>query len=238
MERNPGKLFLVPVPLGSTEFSRVISQPDLDLIRRLDLYLVENAKTSRQFIKSLESEIRIQDVEVIQLDKHGENKALIAEFLLKIQNGRNAGIMSECGMPGVADPGSEAVRMAHQQGIRVVPISGPSSIFLALAASGLNGQSFTFHGYLPKDKEDRIRKIKDLSSLTARNNSTQIFIETPYRNESLLQDLIQHANGELRLCVASGLTTTQEFIMTKRIHDWSKSALPKIKDIPSVFLLG
>lgn len=238
MTDKQGRLYLVPGPLAGTNLPQVVSSDDLEIIKRLDLYLVENAKTARQFIKSIDSEFKIQDIEVIQLDKHGNNKELIADFLSKIISGRNAGLMSECGIPGVADPGSEAVSMAHEKDIRVVPISGPSSIFLALAASGLNGQSFTFHGYLPKEKEERIRKIKDLSTLVVKQKSTQIFIETPYRNESLLHDLIQHANPEIRLCIASGIASLDEYIMTRRINNWFKSQLPKLKDIPTVFLLG
>ncbi|MEY3343621.1 MAG: hypothetical protein RL090_1305 [Bacteroidota bacterium] len=238
MTDKPGILYLIPVPLGENPLKEVLSEGTIELVRNLDLFIVENAKTARHFIKLFEPNFKLQDIEVIQLDKHSNNKELIAEFIAKVKSGRNAGLMSECGIPGVADPGSDVVLMAHAVGVRVVPMPGPSSIFLALAASGLNGQKFTFQGYLPKEKDERIRKIKDLSVMVIKEKYTHVFIETPYRNDALFQDLVKNANGELRLCIATGITTSHEFILTKRISEWVKVKPPVLKDIPCVFLLG
>ncbi len=231
---NPGTLYLIPTTLGSTFPEAILPADVLQQIRQLDEFIVENEKTARQFLKLCKTEIPQQQLLIHELDKHQSNvfEKYFFENLLK---GKNIGLMSEAGCPAVADPGAQIVAEAHRRNIQVVPLTGPSSLLLALMASGLNGQQFAFLGYLPKEKEERKMFIKKIEKESAQKRQTQIFIETPYRNNALLSDLLHSCNNETRLCIATDLTLPAESIRTKKILDWKKN-VPDLNKRFVVFL--
>jgi 16S rRNA (cytidine1402-2'-O)-methyltransferase len=234
-----GCLYLVPVPIGNSPMEWVIPNNVLNVAKQLDVYIAENAKTARAFLKSIQTIKPLNEITVLQLSKHDSNQPLIHEvFRDFLSRGINVGLVSESGMPSVADPGSEVVKMAHIAGFEVRPLVGPSSLLLALAASGLNGQKFSFHGYLPKDKTDRKLFLKELEINIRKTGATHLFIETPYRNEQLFSELVAQLSGEIRLCVASDLTGSAQYIRTLKIDEWRKVAIKDLTDIPTVFLLG
>lgn len=235
MQQKSGRLFLIPVPIGETTPGQVIPDGTLAAIRHLKVIIAENAKTARAFLKQFAMDSTLQEIEVLQIDKHGAAYDFNFYFE-KIRAGSDTGLMSEAGMPAVADPGAEFVRQAHIEGIQVVPLTGPSSILLALAASGLNGQGFAFHGYLPKDQQERISTIKTLERNASKWNQTQIFIETPYRNQSLLNDLINSCSGSTRLCVACNISSPDEIIRTLPVHEWKNHKIDLHKK-PTIFLI-
>ena len=227
-------LFLIPSTLAENETLNVVIPNDVqNIIKSLDYFLVENIKTARRFLKSVDKSIIIDDLTFEILDKKTtEDEAL--QLILPLLQGRKAGVISEAGCPGVADPGALAVELCHQNNIKVIPLVGPSSILLALMASGMNGQGFTFHGYLPIDKKARIQKIKELD----RNSSvSQIFMETPYRNNQLLQDVLKNSSNYTKLCVACNITSKEEMIKTKPIVEWKKTKIDLHKK-PTIFILG
>lgn len=237
-DNKKGTLYLIPVPIGNCPAEQIIPLHVLETTRALEIFIVENAKSARAYLKSILIGKPLQEIAVHQLDKHRSNKELLLEiFNGSLLKGQHAGVMSESGMPGLADPGSEAVLMAHGLGIQVIPLVGPSSLFLALAASGLNGQNFNFHGYLPKEKSERKSMLKDLESNSRKSGITHLFIETPYRNEQLFDDLLSSLSGETFLCIASDISGPEQFIKTQKINAW-KTTKPKLKDIPTVFLIG
>jgi len=231
----PGKLYLIPSNLspGSTN---VIPEQTRSVIASLDYFLVENARSARRFINALNLGIKIDQLRFELVEKKTSFEESM-ELLEPIRQGKNGGIISEAGCPGVADPGALTVSSAHQLGITVVPLSGPSSVLLALMASGFNGQSFIFHGYLPIDKNERKNKIRELERTAMRIGQTQIFMETPYRNEQIFQTLIQVCNNNTRLCIASNITSENEKIKTYSIERWKKSR-PNIHKIPTIFIIG
>lgn len=236
---NKGTLYLIPVPIGNCAANQILPEPVLETTRELDVFIVENAKSARAYLKSVIKDKALQNIAVHQLDKHHSNREMLVDiFKSTLLNGQDVGVMSESGMPALADPGSEAVILAHEMAVPVAPLVGPSSLFLALAASGLNGQKFSFHGYLPKEKSERKSAIKDLESSSRKTGTTHIFIETPYRNEQLFDDLINSLSGELLLCIASDVSGPEQFIKTQKINSWRQIAKPKLKDIPTVFLIG
>jgi 16S rRNA (cytidine1402-2'-O)-methyltransferase len=198
--------------------------------------LVENIRTARRFISSLKVEKNIPDLEFEVLDKNTSAEE-VKNLLLPVINGADAGIISEAGCPGIADPGAVAVKYAHNYGIKVVPLVGPSSILLALMASGFSGQSFVFHGYLPIEAKDREKSIKEIELMAMKKNQTQIFMETPYRNEKLFQDLLKYCRPDTLLCIAKDITGENEYINTLPISDW-KSSAPEIQKSPVIFLLS
>ena len=234
-----GTLYLIPVPIGDCSADQILPLTVLEKTRELDVFIVENAKTARAYLKQISTAKPLQEIAVHQLDKHNTNRELLREvFNNCLLKGQNVGVMSESGMPGLADPGSEAVKLAHDLGITVVPLVGPSSLFLALAASGLNGQNFNFHGYLPKEKSERKSILKDLESSSRKTGVTHLFIETPYRNEHLFDDLLGSLSGETYLCVASDISGPGQLIKTQKISVWRQMTKPRLKDIPTVFLIG
>ncbi|MFM7766767.1 MAG: SAM-dependent methyltransferase [Bacteroidota bacterium] len=238
-ENNKGTLYLVPVPIGECPADQILPITVLEKTRVLEVFIVENAKTARAYLKQISTAKPLQEIAVHQLDKHNSNKELISDvFNNSLLKGQDVGVMSESGMPGLADPGSEAVKVAHELGIKVVPLVGPSSLFLAMAASGLNGQNFNFHGYLPKEKSDRKSMLKDLETNSRKSGATHIFIETPYRNEQLFDDMLGSLSGETFLCVASDISGPKQYIQTQKIISWRQMTKPKLKDIPTVFLIG
>ncbi len=230
-----GTLYLVPNLLGETPPEQVIPVSVAATVRRLDYFIAENPKSARAFLKCMNTSHVIQDIDIRELSVNTPDSAL-AGLLQPILDGRDGGLVSEAGVPAVADPGAVLVALAHRQGVRVVPLVGPSAILLALMASGLNGQRFSFHGYLPKDEPALAAKLKDLESRSRVGRETQIFIETPYRNDRLLGTLIARCAPSTRLCVASDITGDGEAIATRSIADWKKRT-PEIGRKPSVFLI-
>lgn len=233
--RSKGILYLIPVPLGDTPVRTVLPSHTISITQRLKYFIAENSKTARHFLKQIEMPVPQQEIQVLEIDKHSDTIDFDS-FFESLRHGNDTGLMSEAGMPAVADPGSKFVLQAHKEGIRVVPLTGPSSILLALAGSGLNGQSFIFHGYLPKEKSVRIEKLKVLESNARKLRQTQIFIETPYRNDALTDDILQNCSPSTLLCIASELSLPSEFICTKSVADWKKSKVSFNKK-PVVFLL-
>lgn len=230
-----GKLYMIPVPLGENDPTEVLAQTVKATIARIDDYIVENEKTARRFIKSIYPEKVQSSLRLSSLNKHTQPEELQA-MLMPCLQGKDAGIMSESGCPGVADPGAILVKMAHEKGIQVVPLVGPSSILLALMASGMNGQSFAFNGYLPIDKSEKKSALKFYERLSAEKNQSQIFIETPYRNHKLLDDLTQTLQPNTLLCIAADITLASEFIKTQRVADWKKSKID-IDKRPAIFII-
>lgn len=208
-----------------------------DCVAGLSYFLVENARTARRFIKSVAPQQVIEKLQISVIDKDS-TEGQIQAALKPLLAGQDAGVISEAGCPGIADPGAELARAAHQHGVRVVPLVGPSSLLLALMASGMNGQSFTFHGYLPIERARRAAAIKQLERLAIAQHQTQLFIETPYRNMQLLEDLLSQLSGSTRLCVAASLTAPNEYVRTNTVAGWKKAGLPDLHKQPAVFLVG
>src|ERR1700761_1029324 len=213
-----GTLYLIPVPLADEAAAKSFTPYLTEIINSLKEYIVENEKTARRFLK--EAGLKTPQSELLIHDYGKHSRDDTADFFKGLQNGIDVGLMSEAGCPGVADPGSEIVEKAHRMGIKVVPLVGPSSILLALMASGFNGQSFTFHGYLPIDKVERAKKIKELETLATSNNQTQLFIETPFRNNPMMDEILRSCSPKTRLCIACDITAETEFIQTKTIAEW------------------
>jgi 16S rRNA (cytidine1402-2'-O)-methyltransferase len=230
-----GTLYLIPTTLGNSSISSVIPSETSLLIKQIKHFIVEDIRTARRYLKKVDKSINIDELTFYELNKHTTPQQR-SNFLSATQKGENTGIISEAGCPGVADPGADVVAEAHQQGIKVVPLVGPSSILLSLMASGMNGQSFAFHGYLPIKAGDRIKTIKHLESVSIRENQTQIFIEAPYRNNPLVKDILTACNTKTKLCIACDITLDTEFIQTKTIAKW-KSNLPDLHKKPTIFLL-
>ncbi len=231
-----GVLYLVPNTLGNPDTSDTIPGGITHRVNNIKLFIVENLRNARRYLKSLNREINIDSLTFFELNEHTAVEE-IPSFLDKVEQGMDAAIISEAGVPGVADPGASVVRVAHEKGIRVVPLTGPSSILLALMASGLNGQSFCFHGYLPVKRSERIRKIRDLEQVAIRRGETQMFIEAPYRNDALLSDILDSCNSSTLLCIAADITLESEFIITKTCGAWKKKK-PALHKRPVLFLLG
>lgn len=233
---NTGKLFLLPVPLGDTAaLPEILPAKVPQTITGLRHYIAENEKTARHFIKKAAPQVEQSSLSFYTLNKFTE-KSSLSSFLTPCLAGKDMGLLSEAGCPGIADPGAQIVRLAHQQNIRVIPLVGPSSITLAMMASGLNGQNFAFNGYLPIDKTARKKAIKRLEHLSFENNQAQIFMETPYRNEKLLHDLLTILNPDTRLCIARDITLNSEFISTKSVALWKKQPVDLHKK-PTIFIL-
>ncbi|MGB0862003.1 MAG: SAM-dependent methyltransferase [Saprospiraceae bacterium] len=230
-----GKLYLIPSSLGDNTVHS-IPQHTVEVAHSLDIFIAERAKTARHFLKALQTPVAFNDMTFYELNKKTPPED-VAHFLKDAENGKNVGLLSEAGCPGVADPGAVIVQLAHQKGIEVIPLVGPSSILLALMASGMNGQSFAFVGYLGVKKGDRIRDLKRLEQLARKLNQTQIFIETPYRNMSLIEDMLTGLSPRTRLCIAANLTLPTEYIKTKTIQEWKKTKLPELHKQPAIFLI-
>jgi 16S rRNA (cytidine1402-2'-O)-methyltransferase len=232
----PGTLYLLPVTLGDDRLSHALPADVIGLAQRLDTFVVENEKTARRFLGLIKTIKPVRELEMLLLNEHTDDKALPA-LLAPLLAGKDVGLMSEAGCPGIADPGAKLAELAHRKGIRVVPLVGPSSILLGLMASGFNGQRFTFLGYLPSDKAERIKALKALEQTSQRLGETQIFIETPYRNQHMLEDILAHCQPQTRLCVACNVSLEQELIISRPIAEWRKSPLPDLHKQPTVFLL-
>lgn len=230
-----GSLYLIPTTLGESPLSAIIPQQVLKIAAALTVFVAENPKTARHYLKQLELVTPLQEIEIFTLDKHTKPEQL-TQFLQPALAGKDIGLVSEAGCPAVADPGALLVRLAHKNGIRVIPLVGPSSILLALMASGMNGQAFAFHGYLPIQKVERGKKIAGLEKESLLRDQTQIFIETPYRNLALFEDIVQTCEPGTELCIATDITLDSESIETRTIAEWRKKS-PDINKKPTIFLL-
>ena len=229
-----GKLYLIPTTMGAANPMQVLPIQVKEIMEDLDIYIAENEKTARRHIKQLLPEKQQSILKFFSLNKFTEATE-IPSFLNDCKEGKDIGLLSEAGCPGVADPGAEIVKIAHSEGIQVIPLVGPSSILLAMMGSGMNGQRFTFNGYLPIDKKERKKEIKDLERLSSEKQEAQIFIETPYRNNKLLEDFLHLLHPSTRLCVACDLTLPTEYIVTKPVSEWSKTKTDLHKR-PAIFI--
>lgn len=230
-----GKLYLIPTTLGEMNPEDVLPHTIKRTIDFIDHYIVENEKTARRFIKSVHPEKKQPDLKLFALNKHTDISEH-NEFIKPLLEGKNMGLMSEAGCPGVADPGAVIVKLAHEKGIQVVPLVGPSSILLAMMASGMNGQSFAFNGYLPIDKSEKKTALKNLEKLSFDKNQSQLFIETPYRNNKFLEDLLQILQPNTLLCVACDITLPTEFIKTQSVNQWKKNKAD-LHNRPCIFII-
>jgi len=230
------KLFLIPNVLSEGDWQNVMPAQIHPILTNTKHFIVENIRTARRFMKQVNREINIDECTFYELNKRTRSSELPG-FLKPIQQGFDVGVISEAGCPGVADPGAEVVKIAHQKGYKVVPIVGPSSILLALMASGLNGQNFAFVGYLPIKPNERVREITALEKQVRNRSQTQIFIETPYRNNQLIGDLLKTCSPTTLLCIAANITGENEFIATKTIQDW-KNKVPDFHKQPVIYLIG
>ncbi|MAS19260.1 MAG: SAM-dependent methyltransferase [Leeuwenhoekiella sp.] len=230
-----GKLYLIPVTLGDTPPLEVMPGMVQNIIETIDQYIVENEKTARRFIKQICPKKPQPSLKLHALNKHTDPTE-IPNFLDACLSGTSMGLMSEAGVPGVADPGAEVVRIAHEKGIQVVPLVGPSSILMAMMSSGMNGQNFAFTGYLPIDQKEKRNELKRLERLSKDYDQAQLFIETPYRNNKMLDELCNTLNGNTRLCIACDITLPTEFIVTKPISVW-KSNKPDLHKRPALFII-
>ena len=231
-----GKLYLLPNLLGDTNPQRVLPDEAIKILHSLDHFIVENIKNARRFIIKCGYPGKIDDIRFFELNKKTDLRE-IPSFLDPCMKGLNTGLISEAGLPGIADPGAVITSLAHEKRIRVIPFTGPSSVLLSLMASGLNGQSFTFHGYLPIRGKERQQRIRELDKACITTGYTQIFIETPYRNDKLLEDLKRNCSAKTKLCVACELTCENETIITHTIAEWKKERVSFHKR-PCIFLLG
>ncbi|NOU39841.1 MAG: SAM-dependent methyltransferase [Methylotenera sp.] len=231
-----GTLYFIPVTLGDDNIAKVLPPDVVTIAQQLDEFIVENEKTARHFLGTIKHSKPIRELVLKTLNEHTADKDLPA-LLGSLMAGKDIGLMSEAGCPGIADPGAKLAALAHQKGIRVAPLVGPSSILLSLMASGLNGQRFTFFGYLPSDKAARITQLKDIEKQSKYAQETQLFIETPYRNQHMLEDILANCQSETRLCIACNISLSDEYIVTKRIKEWKQTTLPDLHKKPTVFLL-
>ena len=230
-----GKLYLLPTTLGENEPLEVMPYSVKTMVELIDHYIVENEKSARRFIKKIAPKKSQPSLTIMKLDKYAEELET-RTFLDVCEQGISVGLLSEAGVPAVADPGATIVKLAHEKGIKVVPLVGPSSILMALMASGMNGQNFAFNGYLPIDNSDRKKAIKNLEKLSKEKNQSQIFIETPYRNEKMFTDLKSALTPATLLCIAVDITLPNEYIKTYSIADWKKQS-PDLHKRPAIFII-
>ena len=235
MRTSKGTLYLIPCTLGSEQAIPFLAPSVIEATLQLDHFIVENARSARRFLKKIGYEKNFDDVVFYELNQRTKNSEH-SMMITPLKKGTDMGLISEAGVPAVADPGSEIVALAHLNQITVRPLIGPSSILLALMASGLNGQGFTFNGYLPRKENERIRELKRLEVISKKTGYTQIFMDTPYRNIPLLEDIVEHLSPYSRLCIAVNLTMEDEKIMTQEIAEWRKSNISLHKK-PAMFLL-
>lgn len=230
-----GQLFLIPTSLGSETFTHILPSYNNEVINSLQHFIVEDIRTARRFIRDIGYTNPIDTITFYELSKHTSLEE-IPSFLQKITEGKSIGLISEAGCPCIADPGAQIVKIAHEKNITIIPLIGPSSILLSLIASGFNGQNFAFNGYLPIDQNEKIKKIKQLEQKVYTDNQTQLFIETPFRNNKLITDLLSICKPSTLLCIATNLTLQSQLIQTKSIAEWKKLKVDKHKK-PTVFLI-
>ncbi len=231
-----GTLYLIPVTLGDDNITKVLPPEVVTIAQQLDIFVVENEKTARHFLSTIKTNKPVRELQLLTLNEHTQDQEL-PDLLKPLLAGLDVGLMSEAGCPGIADPGAKLAELAHRKGVSVRPLVGPSSILLSLMASGFNGQRFTFLGYIPADKAARIQRLKEIEKTSGKFHETQIFIETPYRNQHLLEDILAHCNHATKLCIACNITLVDELIVSKTIAEWKKSTLPDLHKKPTVFLI-
>lgn len=231
-----GKLYLLPCPIAEGEHNRSLPEYNREVMKSLDYFIVENLRTARRFLSSAKLGLKIEELEFVELNEHTSPEQ-IESMIKPLLEGRDGGVISEAGVPAVADPGSDVVALAHKYGIEVVPLVGPSSIIMAMMASGLNGQSFAFNGYLPIKNPDRRNAIKRLEQRAHSERQPQMFIETPYRNVAMLGELCSVCRSETKLTVAADLMGADQFILTTTIAKW-KSTKAEIHKRPAIFIIG
>jgi 16S rRNA (cytidine1402-2'-O)-methyltransferase len=229
-----GKIFLIPVTLGDRDYNKVIPERVLDITRSLRIFVVEELRSARRYLRLIDKDFPINEAKFLELNEH-TRESEIGQYLDFVLDGSDIGIMSEAGLPGIADPGAKLIYLAHRKKIRVVPLSGPSSILMALISSGLNGQNFTFNGYLPVKPDERTSKLRDLEK-RSHEGYAQIFMETPYRNQRMLESILSVCSNETMLCIALDITLPDESIQTRRISEWRKD-IPSINDRLAIFII-
>ena len=235
MENNKGRLYLIPSPLGDNDPSEVIPQPVLESLKGFRTFIVEEVRTARRYLSKAGLKGHIGGLQFHELNEHTD-AATVEGYLRLFDDGNDVALISEAGLPAVADPGAQLVALAHRHGIEVVPAVGPSSLMLALMASGLNGQSFAFCGYIPAKTDERRSRLKTLEKVSAQLRQTQILIETPYRNDSLFADILSVCSPSVKVCVAANITMPDAYIRTKKVSEWKKEGLA-IGKRPCVFLI-
>lgn len=237
MPDKKAALFLIPVTLGETPVSRVLPEYNAGVVAGIKHFIVENIRSARRFLKASVPSIDIDTLTFYELNEHTDPKTIGGYLDPITKKGMDMGVISEAGCPAVADPGALVVEMAHKKNVRVVPLSGPSSMIMAVMASGFNGQSFAFNGYLPVKPGERSAKIRQLEGRAWKENQTQLFIEAPYRNLKMLETLVSVCRKDTRLCIAAGITCQEEYIHTHSIEEWKKISEPPINKVPAIFLL-
>ena len=233
----PAALYLIPVTLGETSIEQVLPPYNHEVIMGIRHFVVENIRSARRFLRQTDKAFPIDDCTFFEMGKHADEKQF-SQYLQPLRERKPVGVISEAGCPAVADPGADIVRIAQREGLRVVPLVGPNSMIMAVMSSGLGGQSFAFNGYLPVDASDRSKRLKSLESRAWTEGQTQLFIETPYRNEKMFQALVSTLRPQTRLCIAAGITTADEYIRTLPISEWKKTKLPDLSKIPAIFLIN
>lgn len=236
LKKMSAELYLIPVTLGDSPVENVIPVLPLEIMNKLEHFVVEDIRSARRYLRKAGFKSPFDNIRFYLLNEHSRDEDL-DEMLKVLLDGHSAGILSEAGVPAVADPGSQLVDLAHQHNIKVIPLVGPSSILLALMASGMNGQVFRFHGYLPQKNPERGKSIRQIEKSAHESGETQIFMETPYRNMNLLKDILGICREETQLCLAADISLPSEFIKTKAIHEWKKE-LPELHKRPAIFLLN
>ena len=230
-------LYLIPCPIGETPSQNVLPSHNFEVVKNIRHFIVESRKAAVRFLVSLDKDFPIDDCDFTELSEHTNEKADLSALLSPLEKGESMGVISDAGCPCVGDPGNRAVEIAQKKGLRVIPLVGPNSMIMALMASGFNGQNFSFNGYLPVKNGERESKIKQLENKAYKEDQTQLFIETPYRNQKMLEAILKTCRGETKLCVASGITTSEEFIKTKTIAQWKKEKALPFEKVPAIFLL-
>ena len=228
-------LYLIPCTLGDTPLSQVLPAYNAEVIGQIRHFIVEEIRTARRFLRRVDKEFPIDDCTFYEMGKRAD-AGRFASYLKPLDEGHAVGVISEAGCPAVADPGADIVAIAQRRGIRVVPLVGPNSMIMAIMGSGLNGQSFAFNGYLPIDDGERAQRLKALEQRAQRERQTQLFIETPYRNRRMFDTLLRVLNPKTRLCVAAGITTSDEWIHTHTVAEWKRLELPDLSRVPTIFL--
>jgi 16S rRNA (cytidine1402-2'-O)-methyltransferase len=238
MKNTSGKLYLIPTFIGDPHAGKSFPPVNTELIATLHHFYVENPKPARQFLKKIIPDIDWENIHLYHHDKHERDRESEQEFIRLLKEGNDAGLLSDAGCPGVADPGSAIVAAAHREGIEVIPLIGPSSLLLTLMGSGMNGQNFTFLGYLPKDREERSRELKRIATETAKHRTAFLFIETPYRTHHLLDDILKQLPDHLALCTGVELMTNRQQIISKTVGQWKKDKKPALEEKLVVFVIG
>ncbi|MBO7301677.1 MAG: SAM-dependent methyltransferase [Bacteroidaceae bacterium] len=228
-------LYLLPVTLGDTPIKNVLPEHNTEIIAGIRHFIVEDVRSARRFLRKVDPQFDIDGSQFFELNKH-TSPEVVAGFLKPLIDGKSMGVISEAGCPAVADPGADVVAVAQRKGLKVVPLVGPSSIILSVMASGFNGQSFAFNGYLPIKPDERAKKLRQLEQRIYNEEQTQLFIETPYRNGKMMEDIIAHCRPQTKLCIAANLTCSDEYVCTKTVKEW-KGKLPDLSKIPCIFLL-